>query len=94
MKKLSPSPPDVEVLRIYITLPLYHEFYNPKQHLKLHKPFANAVLGLKMHANRVINSWWSSMTNEYFEKLVMIFKGVVTYIIRNMKIPTDQVRWK
>lgn len=81
----------MEVLRIYITLPLYHEFCNPKQHLKLHKPFANAVLGLKLQANRVISLWWSSMPNEYFEKLVMIFKGVANYILRNMKVPEDKV---
>ncbi|KAI4456139.1 ubiquitin-protein ligase e3a-related [Holotrichia oblita] len=90
LKKLSPSPPDVETLRIYLTLPLYHEFYNPKQHIKLHRPFVSAVLGLKTQANRVISSWWSSMTNEYFEKLVMMFKGVANYIIRNMRIPDDK----
>ncbi|KAK9685781.1 HECT-domain (ubiquitin-transferase) [Popillia japonica] len=90
LRKLSPSPPDVEALRIYLTLPLYHEFYNPKQHIKLHRPFASAVLGLNTQANRVISSWWSSMTNEYFEKLVMIFKGVANYIIRNMRIPEDK----
>lgn len=50
---LSRSPPDVEALRIYVTLPLYHEFNNPKQHTKLQKPFASAVLNLKKPASKV-----------------------------------------
>lgn len=91
MPKLSASPPDVEVLRVYLTLPLYHEFYNPKQHLRLQRPFAKAVLSLKTQANRVISAWWSSMNNEYFEKLVMIFKVVANYIIRGLQVAKEQV---
>ncbi|KAJ8935929.1 hypothetical protein NQ318_008705 [Aromia moschata] len=84
---LSPSPPDVETLRIYLMLPLYHEFNNPKQHLKLQKPFAKAVLNLKQPANKVVGSWWSMTSCDYFEKLVHIFKSVAVYILRNQRIP-------
>ncbi|XP_022919461.1 probable E3 ubiquitin-protein ligase HERC4 isoform X2 [Onthophagus taurus] len=89
--KLTPSPPDVEALRIYLTLPLYHEFYNPKQYLKLHKPFAGAVLNLQTQAARVVNSWWSSMSCDYFEKLVTVFKDVAYYIIRGQQIKERHV---
>lgn len=92
LSKLTPSPPDVEALRIYLTLPFYHEFCNPKQHLKLHKPFATALLKLKTQASRVVGSWWSSMDAEYFERLVDVFKNVVIYIIRHKNISENQVR--
>lgn len=91
LKKLAPSPPDVETLRIYLTLPFYHEFNNPKQHLKLHKPFASALLKLKQQANRIVGEWWSSSTADYFERLVTIFKNVVCFIIRNQRIPENKV---
>ncbi|KAJ8938616.1 hypothetical protein NQ314_011425 [Rhamnusium bicolor] len=84
---LSPSPPDVETLRIYLTLPLYHEFHNPKQHLKLQKPFAKAVLNLKQPANKVLGSWWGMTNCDYFEKIVNVFKTVACYILRNQNIP-------
>lgn len=91
MRQLTPSPPDVEVLRIYLTLPLYHEFNNPKQYQRLHSPFANALLKLKHQANRVVGLWWSNAQQEYFENLVYKFKSVVIYIISHQQIPENQV---
>ncbi|XP_017778444.1 PREDICTED: probable E3 ubiquitin-protein ligase HERC4 isoform X2 [Nicrophorus vespilloides] len=90
LKKLTPSPPDVEALRVYITLPFYHEFNNPKEHLKLHKPFASSLLTLKVQATRVVESWWSKLPTEYYEKLVSMFKDVVIFIIRNQRIPRTE----
>jgi E3 ubiquitin-protein ligase HERC4 len=87
VNKLSPSPPDVETLRIYLILPLYHEFNNPRQHLKLHKPFASALLKLGPQASKVIGMWWSTMSSDYFEKLIRNFKSVVSFILRNQRIP-------
>ncbi|KAF5286890.1 hypothetical protein FQA39_LY00423 [Lamprigera yunnana] len=54
LQKLSPSPPDVETLRIYLVLPFYHEFNNPKQHVNLHRPFSIAVLRLQPAAHKTI----------------------------------------
>ncbi|CAH2001547.1 unnamed protein product [Acanthoscelides obtectus] len=84
---LSPSPPDVESLRIYLTIPLYHEFNNAKQHLKLHKPFARAALNLQRAASKVLANWWSLTNRSYFERLVNNFKIVCSYILMNQKVP-------
>lgn len=85
------SPPDVEALRIYVTLPIYHEFNNPKQYQLLHSPFANALLKLKQQASRVVGLWWSNTLQEYFEHLVYKFKSVVIYIISHQQILENQV---
>ncbi|KAL1509492.1 hypothetical protein ABEB36_004214 [Hypothenemus hampei] len=87
LTQLTPNPPDVESLRIYLILPLYHEFNNPKQYVQLQKPFASGVLRLKQPANRVIGGWWSVMSNDYFERLINIFKNVAIYLLRNQRIP-------
>ncbi|XP_050295958.1 probable E3 ubiquitin-protein ligase HERC4 isoform X2 [Anthonomus grandis grandis] len=87
LRQLIPNPPDVEALRIYLILPLYHEFNNLKQYMALQKPFASSALRLKQPANKVVGGWWSMMTPDYFEKLVNIFKNVASYILRNQKIP-------
>ncbi|KAF5305408.1 hypothetical protein FQR65_LT07734 [Abscondita terminalis] len=90
LKKLTTSPPDVETLRIYLTLPFYHEFNNPKQHLILHKPFAVAALSLQPAAYRVLGLWWSSMSSDHFERLVNVFKSVASFIIQNQKVPKNK----
>ncbi|XP_045467862.1 probable E3 ubiquitin-protein ligase HERC4 isoform X2 [Harmonia axyridis] len=87
MPKLSSPPPDCEVLRIFLTLPLYHEFYNPRHHEKLHLPFASAFLQLKDMASTIVSSWWRMMSPEYFEKLANTFKAVVSHILALQKIP-------
>ncbi|XP_030753015.1 probable E3 ubiquitin-protein ligase HERC4 isoform X2 [Sitophilus oryzae] len=87
LNQLTSNPPDVETLRIYLTLPLYHEFNNPKQYNKLQKPFASSMLGLKQPANKVVASWWGMMAAEYFERLVNIFKNIASFILRNQRIP-------
>lgn len=81
MNSLKPSPADIETLRIYILLPLYHEFSNYKHYKILHSPFCNAVLQLTQNAQTIVLRWWCNQSRDYFERLVEIFKGVVSYII-------------
>lgn len=91
LRDLSPSPPDVETLRVYIILPLYHEFNNLKQYKLLQKPFASAVLSLREPASKVVASWWSMMNRDYFERLVYMFKNVASYILRHQNIQEGKV---
>lgn len=81
VKTLTTSPAHVEALRIYLVLPLYHEFANAKNNQTLHSPFSEAVMRLPEIPQRILKQWWGSQSVEYFERLVECFKGVVAYVI-------------
>lgn len=76
------SPPDVESLRVYLTLPLYHGFANPMNHNYLQRPFCKAVLNLKPEARRIVGLWWSIAPARYFERLVRIYKSIVLHFVK------------
>ncbi|XP_011882075.1 PREDICTED: probable E3 ubiquitin-protein ligase HERC4 isoform X2 [Vollenhovia emeryi] len=76
------SPPDVESLRVYLTLPLYHRFANLSNYSLLQTPFCKAVLRLKAEAYKVVSMWWSSAPPYYFERLVRIYKSVVLHFVK------------
>lgn len=77
------SPPDIETLRIYLLMPLYHEFINAKNYPKLHTPFGQSLLGMNQIARKIVLQWWASMSVEYFEKLIAHFRNVVWYIMNH-----------
>ncbi|KAF7384056.1 hypothetical protein HZH68_014813 [Vespula germanica] len=81
----STSPPDIESLRVYLTVPLYHGFANPLHWNALHQPFCKAVINLKSEALKVVSSWWSKAPPYYFERLVRTHKSVVLHIIKQSK---------
>ncbi|CAB3239386.1 unnamed protein product [Arctia plantaginis] len=82
IKKMKSSPPDAEVLRMFLVLPLYHEMRNPRRHVELQGPFAEAYNNLVGQAQRLVNVWYETESVEYFEMLVDIFKSVVVYELR------------
>lgn len=61
------TPPDAEALRMFLTLPLYHEFMNPRQYELLHIPFATALLNLRTEAAKILGTEQS--TGFILEKL-------------------------
>lgn len=77
------SPPDVETLRVYLILPLYHEFINVKNYPDLHTPFGRSFLALTQIARKVVLQWWAAVSFEYFEKLIAHFRNVVWYILNH-----------
>lgn len=81
LKSLSLKPADVETLRIYLVLPLYHEFLNSKNYPKLHSPFCKTILGLEMIPLKIVSGWFAKTSTEYFERLVEIFKDVIRYYL-------------
>ncbi|KAL4716608.1 hypothetical protein ACJJTC_008243, partial [Scirpophaga incertulas] len=82
IKKMKVSPPDAEALRLFLTLPLYHEMRNPRRHPELQGPFAHAYNQLSVHPQRIVSLWWEAQSTEYFEMLVDIFKSVIVYELR------------
>lgn len=79
---MTSSPADVEVLRVYLLLPIYHEFINSKNYENLHTPFSRAVLGLNKIPLNILQYWWAEQSTDYFERLVENYKNVVMHIIR------------
>jgi len=65
---LSLPAPDVESLRFYLTLPMYHEFKNSKNATILQVPYAEALLYLKNTDLRTIG--------KIYEKCKSIIKGI------------------
>lgn len=81
LTSLPQIPPDVETLRVYLSLPLYHEFVNSKNYNKLHTPFCKVILNMDQIPLKVISMWYSLTSNDYFERLVEIFKDVIKYFL-------------
>lgn len=91
LSTLSNSPPDVEVLRIFLVLPLYHEFLNSKNYQKLHTPFSKVLLNLDKIPLKIISGWYGFSTSDYFERLVEVFKDVIIYFI-NFELTKIQIQ--
>ncbi|XP_017957265.1 probable E3 ubiquitin-protein ligase HERC4 isoform X1 [Drosophila navojoa] len=75
------SPADVESMRVYLLLPLYHEFVNSKHYKTLHVPFAQAIFKLTENPRKVLEKWWAQTPSEYFEQMVNNFLHVAMHII-------------
>lgn len=75
------SPADIEVLRVYLLLPLYHEFINSKNYEKLHTPYGRAVLNLAKIPQNILSHWWAEQPLDYFERLVENYKDVIIHIL-------------
>ncbi|XP_034946431.1 probable E3 ubiquitin-protein ligase HERC4 isoform X2 [Chelonus insularis] len=82
---LTLSPPDIETLRVYITLPLYHEFIDPRNCEKLQYPFAKALNNLKPEAKKVVGIWLNRSPVQIFYRLIRSYKAVVLFIMKNTK---------
>lgn len=87
------SPPDVETLRIYLSLPLYHEFDNARHSAKIQGPFAAAFLNLKTEAAKIVGNWYHCAPEEYFERLIRIYKSVVIYLLRSSPYMNIDYQW-
>lgn len=88
LPSLVSSPPDVEALRIYLILPMYHECENPKNYQKIHIPLAQAIANLKNEARKIVLQWWGAQSSDYFERLIRIYKNVVMHVLR-LKVPLE-----
>lgn len=83
VRYLNPNPPDIESLRCFLSLPLYHEMLNPRFWLKLQAPFANAFTNLKPPPLKIVAAWYHTVPREIFERIIDVFKLVVHQYIRD-----------
>ncbi|CAG2235879.1 HERC3 [Mytilus edulis] len=70
LPSLPQSPPDVEALRLYLILPEYHMFEEPKKFSTLIGPFANSILNLDKPGSKVLDYWWGSLKPRYFSRIL------------------------
>ncbi|XP_014250141.1 probable E3 ubiquitin-protein ligase HERC4 isoform X2 [Cimex lectularius] len=83
LSSLPESPPDAETLRVYLALPYYHEFDNARHSSKLQGPYARAYLRLRSEAARIVEAWYLMQPEDYFDRLIQIYKNVVLLLLRS-----------
>ncbi|XP_016102498.1 probable E3 ubiquitin-protein ligase HERC4 [Sinocyclocheilus grahami] len=86
LPRLSSSPPDIEALRLYLTLPECPLLSNPNNYTTLTIPFAKAIVNLKDAPIKVLGNWWSKFEPAVFQRLVELYKEVVVYLLRMQKL--------
>ncbi|KAJ8417955.1 hypothetical protein AAFF_G00136640 [Aldrovandia affinis] len=84
--RLSSSPPDIEALRLYLTLPECPLFHDPNTYLTLAIPFGKAIINLKGAPLKVLENWWSKLEPPVFQRLVDLYKDIVVNLLRMHKI--------
>uniref|UniRef100_G3NHN5 HECT domain-containing protein n=1 Tax=Gasterosteus aculeatus aculeatus TaxID=481459 RepID=G3NHN5_GASAC len=92
--KLSNSPPDIEALRLYLTLPECPLFKDRNNYVTIAIPFAKSLLSLKEAPLKVLGNWWSTFEPPAFQRLVELYKEVVVYLLQmhKMGIPSVEQR--
>ncbi|KAL0964222.1 hypothetical protein UPYG_G00321040 [Umbra pygmaea] len=84
--RLSSSPPDIEALRLYLTLPECPLFSDRNTYITLAIPFAKSLISLKAAPLKVLGNWWSKFEAPVFKRLVELYKDVVVYLLRMHKV--------
>ncbi|XP_075072549.1 putative E3 ubiquitin-protein ligase HERC4 isoform X2 [Mixophyes fleayi] len=84
--KLPSSPPDIEALRLYLTLPECPLITDPNNFSSLTIPFGSAIIKLDKTPLKVLENWWSLLEQPEFMRLVQLFKDVVLHLLKLTKI--------
>ncbi|KAK7901813.1 hypothetical protein WMY93_018582 [Mugilogobius chulae] len=89
--RLPSSPPDIEALRLYLTLPECPLFREKNNFVTITIPFAKSVISLKEAPLKVLGNWWSRFDPAVFQRLVQLYKEVVVYLLQMHKVGIPQV---
>ncbi|XP_072293208.1 probable E3 ubiquitin-protein ligase HERC4 isoform X2 [Eucyclogobius newberryi] len=89
--RLPSSPPDIEALRLYLTLPECPLFRDRNNFVTITIPFAKSVLSLKEPPLKVLGNWWSCLEAPVFQHLVELYKEVVVYLLQMHKVGIPHV---
>ncbi|NWV58893.1 HERC4 ligase, partial [Malurus elegans] len=91
--KLTSSLPDVEALRLYLTLPECPLMSDENNYTTLAIPFGAAILNLEKAPLKVLENWWSLLEPPLFLKIVELYKDVVVHLLKLCKMglpPSDR----
>ncbi|XP_053307027.1 probable E3 ubiquitin-protein ligase HERC4 isoform X2 [Spea bombifrons] len=83
---LTSSPPDIECLRLYLTLPECPLMTDGNNFLSLAIPFGTAIINLEKAPLKVLKNWWSLLEHPLFMKIVQLFKDIVLHLLKLTKI--------
>uniref|UniRef100_A0AAQ5XYX5 HECT domain-containing protein n=1 Tax=Amphiprion ocellaris TaxID=80972 RepID=A0AAQ5XYX5_AMPOC len=89
--RLSSSPPDIEALRLYLTLPECPLFTDRNNYVTIAIPFAKSIISLKEPPLKVLGNWWSTFEPPVFQRLVELYKEVVVYLLQMHKVGIPSV---
>jgi len=78
---LPESPPHVEAMRIYLSLPWCHLFDNPTAFDTVICPFGQAILALQAVPTKILELWWSKCNSEYFTRILDVNKQTVWHVL-------------
>ncbi|XP_072095264.1 probable E3 ubiquitin-protein ligase HERC4 isoform X2 [Mobula birostris] len=93
---LSKSPPDIEALRIYITLPECPPMNDINNYVTLAIPFAMAIIKLEKIPLKVLENWWAALEPAFFKKVVELYKDVVVFLLKLAEVGmpnSEQITW-
>ncbi|XP_020665071.1 putative E3 ubiquitin-protein ligase HERC4 isoform X3 [Pogona vitticeps] len=92
--KLTSSLPDVEALRLFLTLPECPLMSDANNYMTLAIPFATAIVNLDKAPLKVLENWWSALEPPLFLKIVELYKDVVVHLLKlyKMGLPTSEQR--
>ncbi|XP_055503151.1 probable E3 ubiquitin-protein ligase HERC4 isoform X2 [Leucoraja erinacea] len=94
--RLSNSPPDIEALRIYITLPECPPMNDANNYVTLAIPLAMAIVKLEKMPLKVLENWWAALEPAFFQKVVELYKDVVVFLLKLAEsgMPnSEQITW-
>ncbi|KAM9379535.1 putative E3 ubiquitin-protein ligase HERC4 [Phaethornis superciliosus] len=92
--KLTSSLPDVEALRLYLTLPECPLMSDANNFTTLAIPFGTAILNLEKAPLKVLENWWSVLEPPLFLKIVELYKDVIVHLLKlcKMGVPASERR--
>uniref|UniRef100_A0A8C5H7T1 HECT domain-containing protein n=1 Tax=Gouania willdenowi TaxID=441366 RepID=A0A8C5H7T1_GOUWI len=91
---LSSSPPDIEVLRLYLILPECPLLTEQENYGTLTIPFARSVIELKEAPLKVLGNWWATLEPSVFQRLVELYKNVVVYLLQIFRVGVPSLEHK
>ncbi|KAM4704547.1 putative E3 ubiquitin-protein ligase HERC4 isoform 2-T2 [Rhinophrynus dorsalis] len=80
--RLTSSPPDIECLRLYLSLPECPPMNDPNNFSSLAIPFGCAIVNLEKAPLKVLENWWSLLEHPLFMKIVQLYKDVVLHLLK------------